>query len=81
MNTDLEFLCFCQNVRRLRTEAGLSQKEMAQIMGIGVYSLRKIELRMFPPRAGVDMFFRLRHTFHISIVSLFTAANETPEGK
>ena len=81
MNTDLEFLCFCQNVRRLRTEAGLSQKEMAQIMGIGVYSLRKIELGTFPPRAGVDMFFRLRDTFHISIVSLFTAANETPEGK
>jgi len=50
-------------------------------MGIGVCSLRKIELGTLPPRAGVDMFFRLRDAFHISIVSLFTAANETPEGK
>lgn len=71
---------FCSNVCQLRKTAGFPQRKMAQLMGIGVYSLRKIEQGVLPPRASVDIFFRLRNAFHISIPSLFIPIDKTPEG-
>ena len=71
MNTDQEFDIFCKNVRFLRQKSGLSQKEMAAIMRIGVKSLRKIENGVFPPRLGIDAMFYLSRHFHLKIRQLF----------
>ena len=43
---------FCINVRSLRLLHKLSQKEMAQALGIGVKNLRKLEAGEIPPRLG-----------------------------
>lgn len=81
LNNHRESKQFCDNVYKLRKLAGLSQKKMAQLLGIGIYSLRKIERGTLPPRVSVDIFFRLRNAFHICIPSLFLPIEKLPEGK
>lgn len=82
MNTDQEIRYFCENVYRLRCGAGLTQKEMAQVMGIGLYSLRKLESGSLPPRLGVDVFFRLHRRFGIPPHLLVVPDSvKKPEGK
>lgn len=82
MNTDQDIKNFCDNVRRLRREAGLSQKEMAQVMGVGIYSLRKIEAGCLPPMMGIDAIFRLHSRFSIPLHLLFEPyERKIPEGK
>lgn len=64
-NTDQEIAYFCENVRTLRRFFKLSQKEMARTMGIGLYSLRKIESGVLPPRLGMDVLFHLYKGFGV----------------
>ncbi len=64
---------FCRNVYRLRKEHGLSQKEMARIMGVGVGSLRKVERGTVPPRMDILVLHNLTLHFSIPISSLFWA--------
>jgi len=51
----------------LRERSGLSKKEMAEIMGIGIKSLEKIENGVLPPRTGVDVLIRLSQKFDIRL--------------
>ncbi len=62
---------FCMNVRSLRLLHKLSQKEMAQALGIGVKSLQKIEAGEIPPRLGADVLFAIHNRFRIPISNLF----------
>ena len=48
---------FSRNIILLRSHYGYSQKHMAQLLGIGVESLRKIEKGIIPPRLTVDVIF------------------------
>ena len=66
MNINQDICNFCNNVQLLRRSKGLSQRAMAEIMGIGIGSLRKIEYGILPPRLTVDVLFRLYCTFGIS---------------
>jgi len=70
-DNDYELSVFCDNVRFLRKAHGLSQKEMAKIMGIGVGGLRIIERGTVPPRLDVFVLICLSDHFHISCDSLF----------
>lgn len=57
---------FCQTVRRLRREHHLTQKEMAQIIGIGLTSLRKIESGIYPVRLNVYHLCRIAEYFSLT---------------
>lgn len=59
------FAVFCHNIAGLRAHRGYSKKHMAQLLGIGVGSLNKIECGMLPPRLTVDVLFAVYGHFHI----------------
>lgn len=53
------------NVAWLRKRRGLSKKEMAQKLGIGLDSLNKIECGELPAKLGVEVLFRIDREFGI----------------
>lgn len=71
MQTDTEIYAFCQNISTLRAEKGLSQKEMAEKLGISVQSLRNLEQGKLPPRWGCAVFFRIYQVYGIKPKDLF----------
>ncbi len=71
MNEDQSLTIFCQNIRILRIKNGLSQKEMAKILRIGVGSLRTIEAGHIPPRFGCNAFYYAAVHFGLRISALF----------
>lgn len=77
MTTDREMEIFGKNIRALRKKKGLTQKEMAVIMGIGVKSLRTIEAGSFPKRFGINAVIRAAKAFHIMPSELFRASDDT----
>ena len=66
------FVIFCHNVAGLRAHSGYSQKYMAQLLGIGVESLKKIESGNIPPRLGIDVIFAVCRHFHVRPSVLFS---------
>ena len=56
---------FLYNVAWLRKHYGLSKKEMARKMGIGVGSLNKIEKGELPPGLKIDVLFNIYKEFGI----------------
>ena len=62
---------FSNNIKQLRKTHGLSKKEMASIMGIGVGSLTKLEQGILPPKATVQILLNLHEHFGSSISELF----------
>jgi len=66
------FAVFCRNVAGLRMHSGYSQKYMAQLLGIGVESLKRIESGNIPPRLRIDVIFAVCRHFHIRTSVLFT---------
>ncbi len=56
---------FLHNVAWLRRHYGLSKKEMAQKLGIGVGSLNKIEKGELPAGLRIDVLFNIYKEFGI----------------
>ena len=54
------------NLCWLRKKYGYSQKTMAQLLGIGVGSLRKLEHGVIPPRLTVEFLEPLYYRFQIT---------------
>ena len=65
------FLAFSENIKCIRKKAGLSQKEMACILGISASTLSKIEKGVLPPRLSCSVLFRLQQNFGIHPKDLF----------
>jgi len=63
---------FSRNIVLLRTHYGYSQKHMAQLLGIGVESLCKIEKGIIPPRLTVNVIFAVQKHLYISPNVLFS---------
>lgn len=61
------------NIKWLRVQHGLSEKQMAEILGIGVGSLQKIEKGELPPRLSVNIVFEVQNYFDIKPKDLFYA--------
>ena len=57
---------FCKNILLLRKKHRLSKKEMAQLLGIGISTLGKIEKGELPPRLSASIVFRVYEHFHVS---------------
>ena len=56
---------FCDNIRFLRKTRNLSLQKMAEIMGVSVYILKKVEKGILPPSLDVSVLFKLQMAFEI----------------
>lgn len=63
MENDYQIFMF--NVVYLRKLHGLSKRQMAKVMGIGVKSLNKIERGEFPPRLKINVILDTCRFFQI----------------
>ena len=63
--TDRELEIFMKNVAYLRKTNGLSKKKMAEILGISIATLNRIENNDFPPRTKANVFIRIYQKFGI----------------
>lgn len=63
---------FCLNVKKLRMAYGLSKKEMAKILHIGVASLTKMENGILPPRASYLIVIYICESFHVAPSQIFS---------
>lgn len=60
-----------ENIRLLRKAHRLSQKQMAAIAGISIYSLRKTEQGILPFSLCADTLIRISRHFHLRPATLF----------
>lgn len=56
---------FLYNIAWLRKHYGISKKKMAELLGIGVGSLNKIEQGILPPRMSMEVVFHVFDHFHL----------------
>lgn len=63
---------FSENVSQLRKSYNISKKEMAQILGVGIKTLDNIERGMLPLRLSVNVLFKIRDCFGISVGAQFS---------
>jgi len=56
---------FGKNIAYLRKSNKLSKKKMAEILGIGIKSLEKLENGILPPRLSVKIIFNIYYSFGI----------------
>lgn len=63
--TEKEMRCFMRNVARLRAEHGLSKREMAKRLGIGVGTLNKLERGQLPARLSVSVIYSIYREFGV----------------
>lgn len=71
MSHSNDFTAFAGQVKRIRKESGVSQKEMAVLLGIGIPTLSKIERGVLPPRLSCSVIFRIQQQFGIHPKDLF----------
>lgn len=69
MEKEIEILC--KNICYLRRVHGLSKKEMANKLGIGIYSLTKLESGILPPRLTTNVLLRIYDVFGIKPAKMF----------
>lgn len=62
---------FCENIKKLRKENGLSQKEMAQKLDISVKSLSTLEKGTIPSRLSVSIIIKIYKIFGIKPAQMF----------
>lgn len=65
MKETREMEIFLKNVMWLREHYGISKKHMAELLGIGIASLNKIENGEMPKRLGVEIVFKIYDVFKI----------------
>lgn len=71
MNIKKDMQFFCENVKSIRRSNHLTQKEMAEILGIGVHSLSRLEKGELPRRMSVKVLFNIHKHFGILPKDLF----------
>ncbi len=64
--TGREIQTLLHNIAWLRKHNGLSQQEMAKLLGVSVLTIKKIESGTLPPRMRVSVLFRIQVHFGIS---------------
>ena len=72
MSHKYEIQILCENVKTLRMREKLSRKEMASRLGIGVFSLTKLETGILPPRLTCQFLFSIHARFGVSPTDMFT---------
>ena len=72
MNINQQLQSLCRNVAYLRKKHGLTQSQMANIMGVGIGTVRSLERGIVPPRMKACVLCRLHDYFHISADTLIS---------
>ena len=62
---------FCNNIRYLRKTHGLTQAQMADIMGVSISTVRLLENGTLPKRLSYVVLFPLCEYFDLSYDALF----------
>ena len=62
-NNKQQLKIFTENVKLLRQKASLNQSQMAELLNISIYSLRKLESGIIPERLSVEVAVRLMSVF------------------
>ena len=71
MTSEEKLLQFCANIRYLRHTHGLSKKNMASILGVGVNTITALENNVVSPRLGSSVLIRAGEYFHLRTCELF----------
>ena len=64
--------CFCHNVHFLRQQHHLSQKQMAERLGISVYAIRKLERGSVSESITIDTVYAIYKQFGIKPADQFS---------
>ena len=72
---------FLNNVIWLRKHYGLSKKEMAKKLEIGIGTLNKIEKGELPPELRIDVLYCIWKEFGISMADVIIIPLDSDEGK
>ena len=72
MKHENEIQILCKNIKTLRTREKLSRKEMASRLGIGVFSLTKLEKGILPPYLTCEFLFSIQSQFGVSPKDMLT---------
>ena len=65
------FSVLAEHMKQIRKEEGLTQKEMAAKLGIGIATLSKLERGIIPPRLSCSVLFRVQKHFGVHPKDLF----------
>ena len=60
----------CDNIRFLRKRGSLSLREMANVTGVSLYMIRKLESGHLPARLDVNFLFRIQKVFGVKCKDL-----------
>lgn len=66
---------FLSNLKYLRRQHNLTQKQMAQILGISITTWRKMEQGIMPPRLSSLVIYRAADAFGVDAARLFRNFN------
>lgn len=66
LEIDKELLVLMKNIKYLRLKNGLTKKEMAKIIGVGIKTLNQIENEELPKRFTVRILYGISENFGIS---------------
>ena len=72
LENDPSIRILCRNIQRLRRRTGLSQKDMAALLQISIYSLRRLENGQLPPRLGINFLFSISRHFKMTPARLLS---------
>jgi transcriptional regulator with XRE-family HTH domain len=61
-----------RNLNHLRRQHNLTQKQMAQTLGISITTWRKMEQGIMPPRLSSLVVYRVADAFGIPAIKLFS---------
>ncbi|MEG1880227.1 MAG: helix-turn-helix transcriptional regulator [Oscillospiraceae bacterium] len=67
-----QLLIFCKNIKNLRKREKLTQREMSDILGIGLKSLEKLEKGLIPARLSIETLFKASIYFKYAVKDLFS---------
>ena len=68
MKRDEVMKCLSHNILYLRKSNHISKREMAEILGIGIKTLTKLEQGVLPARLSVEVLFRIKDHFGVSLI-------------
>ncbi len=78
MKNGAEIQILCRNIAALRKKRAMTQRDMADLMGISVSTLRKLEKGFLPPRLKMDAIFALVDAFSLPLAALFRETAPSP---
>ena len=61
-----ELKIFTENIKLLRQKASLTQSQMAELLNISIYNLKKLESGAIPKRLSVEVVFKIMYIFKIN---------------